>query len=234
MTGGSRQSTVLPPKAAARSPRHVGLLAAAVGLLAAACAGPDVTAGGDVYRVEIEACAGVSHQRATAMAVAPDLVATAAHTFESARGAVLKDVDGEPLSAEIVYLDLERDVALLTVGAPTERVFDFAAAADDMAVTIPTYADPEGVTIKEATVLRSVTATLDGEGRRQAVELSGTIDQGDSGAPVVDGDGRAVGMVFASSRRDDRGWAIAAAELESAIDALAAADGERPPSPCNS
>ena len=205
----------------------------ATALLVIGCSGTD-RAGGDVYRVEIEACAGVSHQRATAMAVGADLVATAAHTFEAARGAVLRTVDGDEVAAEIVYLDLERDVALLSIDGTSEQVFDLADAEVDTAVTIPTYADPEGVVVKEATVLRSVSATLDGEGERRAVELAATIDQGDSGAPVVNGDGRAVGMVFASSRQDDRGWAIAATELEAAMEELAATGGgERPPSRCN-
>jgi len=203
-------------------------------LLAAACSGSNTVTGGEVFRVEIEACAGVSHQRATAMAVGPDLVATAAHTFESGRRAILRTADGAEITAEIAYLDFDRDVALLSVDANVTRVFDLAEAADGTEVTIPTYADPDRIEIKEATVLRSVNATLDGEGRRRAVELSVPIDRGDSGAPVVDADGRAVGMVFAASRRDDRGWAVASSELEAAITAIADAGYEPPPSPCRS
>lgn len=197
--------------------------------------GSTLEAAGAVYRVEIEACAGVSsHQRATAMAVGPNLVATAAHTFETARGVVLRSVDGEQIDAEIVYLDLERDIALLAIDADNEQIFSLAEAVDDAEVTIPTYADPEGVELKEARVLRSVTATLDGEGRRRAVELAASIDQGDSGAPVVDDEGRAVGMVFASARREDRGWAVAAVELTKAIDAIASGETAPPPSRCRS
>ncbi|MDH5519511.1 MAG: serine protease [Acidimicrobiia bacterium] len=199
-----------------------------------ACSDSGTVAAGDVFRVEIEACAGVSHQRATAMAVGPDLVATAAHTFETARSALVRAVDGGEIAAEVVYLDLDSDVALLSVDAAPLRIFALTAADDGAEVTIPTYADADGVEIKQATVLRSVSATLDGEGRRQAVELSASIDPGDSGAPVVDADGRAVGMVFASSRRDDRGWAVAAAELEAAIAAVADEGHEPPPSRCRS
>ena len=122
----------------------------------------------------------------------------------------------------------------MSVDATPLRIFDLTAADDGAEVTIPTYADADGVAIKQATVLRSVSATLDGEGHRQAVELSASIDPGDSGAPVVDADGHAVGMVFASSRRDDRGWAVAAAELEAAIAAVADEGHEPPPSRCRS
>ncbi len=203
-------------------------------VLGAGCSASAGQVDGDVFRVEIEACAGVSHQRATAMAVGPGLVATAAHTFEAARGAVLRTIDGTEVPTDIVYLDLDRDVALLIVDSGVAQPFILAEAADGAEVTIPTYADAEGVEIKEATVLRSVTATLDGEGRRRAVELSVAIDRGDSGAPVVDVEGRAVGMVFASSRGDDRGWAVAASELEAALETVSAGDGEPLPSRCNS
>lgn len=232
MTGESRRRATNRGSNVHR-PAHarLGLTAAAL-MLAAACSGSSTVTGGEVFRVEIEACAGVSHQRATAMAVGPDLVATAAHTFESGRRAVLRTADGAETTAEIAYLDLDRDVALLSVDTTVTRIFDLAEAADGAEVTIPTYADPEGVEIKEATVLRSVNATLDGEGRRRAVELSVSIDRGDSGAPVVDENGRAVGMVFAASRRDDRGWALAASELEAAIAAVADDGYEPPPSPC--
>lgn len=210
-----------------------GLVTVAVALLfAGGCSDATAVSGGDVFRVEIEACGGASHQRATALAVGPDLVATAAHTFESARGAILRSVDGTEITTEIAYLDLDRDVALLTVDTNSMEVFDLAEAADGDEVTIPTYADPDGLEVKEATVLRSVRATLDGEGRRRAIELAASIGQGDSGAPVVDGEGRAVGMVFAAARRDDRGWAVAAAELEMAMAALTDDDYEPPPSRC--
>lgn len=210
-----------------------GLVTVAV-LSAVACSDDRAGPGGEVFRVEIEACAGVSHQRATALAVGPDLVATAAHTLESARGAVLRSGDGSEFTTEIVYLDLDRDIALLAVDSTLTDVFEFAAAADGQEVTIRTHADPDGPEDKEATVLRSVNATLDGEGRRRAVELAASIDQGDSGAPVVNSDGRAVGMVFATSRRDDRGWAVAATELEAALTALVDDGYQRPAGRCRS
>ncbi len=196
------------------------------------CADAEALGAGDVYRVEIEACAGVSHQRATAMAVGPGLAATAGHSFESARGVVLRDVDGSEVPSEIVYLDLARDVALLSLDVDDHQIYSFAEAEDGAGVTIPTYASADGVVEKEATILRSVNATLDGDGRRRAVELSASIERGDSGAPVVDGDGSAVGMVFAAARRDDRGWAIAAAELDDALEAYASGTTGPPPDRC--
>ncbi len=202
--------------------------------MAAGCSGVDAAPTGGIYRVEIEGCAGLSHQRATAMAVGPGLVATAAHTFEEARGAVLRDQSGQEHETKIVYLDLDRDIALLQVEATADSSFVLTAASDDLEVSIPTYADVDGIEVKEATVVRTVNATLDGEGERRALELIADIERGDSGAPVVDGDGQAVGMVFAASRRADRGWAVAAEEITEAMETLATGQVPTPASPCRS
>jgi len=212
MAGRNRRLKILRPAG----------LAAVVAWSLAGCSGSSAVSGdqdplGDVYRVEIEACAGINKQRATAMTVADGLVATAAHSLETARGAVLRNAAGAEVAAEVVYLDPDRDIALLAIEPSGNNVFVLAQADEGAAVTIRTYASPDGIEIKDGTVLRLVSATLDGVGRRQALELAVVIDLGDSGAPVIDGDGNAVGMVFASSRNGDRGWAVAAGELETAL-----------------
>jgi S1-C subfamily serine protease len=65
-----------------------------------------------------------------------------------------------------------------------------------------------------AQLLRRITANVrDAPGAaaqvRPALELRTTVEQGDSGAPVLDLNGRVVGMVFAqASDRDDRAYAL--------------------------
>jgi S1-C subfamily serine protease len=65
-----------------------------------------------------------------------------------------------------------------------------------------------------ATVRRVITARVrDAPGAavrvRPALELDAAVMQGDSGAPVLDGEGRVVGMVFAqASDREDRSYAL--------------------------
>ena len=67
--------------------------------------------------------------------------------------------------------------------------------------------------VVDTEVLRRARVTLDGEGRRLAYEVAADIERGDSGAPLLDADGRVAGIVFATSRRDEAGWVVAAAEL---------------------
>ena len=65
--------------------------------------------------------------------------------------------------------------------------------------------DGEAVTLS-APVRRRVTASIAGHSR-PALELAATVEPGDSGAPVLDAQGRVLGIVFA---RGSRGaWAVA-------------------------
>jgi S1-C subfamily serine protease len=146
-------------------------------------------------------------------------VATAAHTFDRAAGVKLRNVDGNEVTAEVVYADFDKDIALLTVDPPNNDVFDQGEPEDGATVRLISYDNAEtGPEVKDGVIIRTVTVTLDGEGRRQAIELQADIERGDSGGPVLDGKGRAVGMVFASSRAGERGWAVTLDEVAAEIE----------------
>ena len=72
-------------------------------------------------------------------------------------------------------------------------------------------------------VLRTITAHVrPAPGARSVVrpglELAVTVRRGDSGAPVLDADGRVVGVVFAqASDRDDLAYAVAAGALSAVL-----------------
>ena len=168
-------------------------------------------------------CEGQLERRATAVAVADDLVVTVAHTFVEARTVELHeggrngdgDEGGATWQAEILWLDVERDIAVLRV----DDVLPWLAlgdAEDGAEVDVVSAAKPT-IETKPAIILQHAAATLDGAGRRAALELEAEIQSGDSGAPVVAQGPTMVGMVFATARTADRGWAIAAKEIEAAL-----------------
>ena len=105
-------------------------------------------------------------------------------------------------------------VALMMVG-PLERLL--AEVTEWAAQT----ASGEGVSIREGTIRRLVTITLDGAGRRAGIELDVEIEPGDSGAPVLTVDDSIAGLVFATNRNAPTGWAIAASELRPVLGQLA-------------
>lgn len=203
---------------------------------------------GSVYRVEIEQCLGLRTLRATAFAVAspasgdpvstsnPDrttvarqweaqgpgsvVLVTAAHSFERASDVAVRDERDQLRQASLAFLDQAKDIAVLQIDptGPEDRAFSLTEPAPASSIEVVTFADIEGPAVKSGTVTRLVDATLDGEGRRRAVELAAIdIEPGDSGAPVVDQEGSAVAMVFAAARADDRAWATAAMEINDAV-----------------
>ena len=81
--------------------------------------------GAAVLRLIIDNCRGLTHQRATAVRVGENLALTVAHSFlvdDELSVAALEVFDGAGtgLSAEVVYIDPEIDVAILRLAEPGE------------------------------------------------------------------------------------------------------------------
>lgn len=169
-----------------------------------------------VVNVSLTSCADGSENRATAALIDEGLLLTAAHSFADARELSITTADGAPVAARLVHLDVERDLALVAIdgsASPTSTL-ELRDDGDDPADTARVVVFREGRVVTEPLdLLRRTEVTLDGVGRRQGIELGGVIEPGDSGAPIVDPSGRMIGMVFASSRNDDTGWAVAGSEL---------------------
>ncbi len=200
--------------------RRAALLAALLGLVLPACGAdepPDVEAA--VLRVSLASCQLNVENRATAVAIGGGLALTVAHSFDQADDVTLITADGSEWAAELVYLDRERDIALLsfasgTQGEPTVATLEVRSDDDEPAdeARIVVHRD-DATAVQSVQLLRRIAVTLDGEGRRNGIELGGVIEKGDSGAPVIDTSGRIIGLVFASSRGSETGWAIAGSEL---------------------
>jgi S1-C subfamily serine protease len=130
-------------------------------------------------------------ETATGFAIGGDEVMTVAHVLTS--GPVT--VDGHP--AKLVEVDEAADLAILSmpgVHAATLRTAT-VAAGDKTSV---------------GQVRRAITAHVDGQ-TRDAIELHADIRPGQSGTPVLSGDGRLAGVIFArSERRAHTAYAVTA------------------------
>lgn len=177
---------------AARARRAAAAALGGACLVAAGCGG---AASVEPLPVSVRA-GGLADERATAVATGDGRALTVAHVLDGARWV---RVGGRV--ARVVRVDARRDVAELAVPGLVAEPVRFARGAGTVTVRRLRGA-------VSARVLRRVTATLDGA-RRPALELDARVEPGDSGAPVVDADGRLVGLVFA--RGDDSAWAVALA-----------------------
>ena len=178
--------------------------AAVAAVVAVAGCGGGSAAAPAVYEVRVPTHG--SGRDATAFAVGGGRAVTVAHVLRAGHPVF---VGGR--RARVLRVDRRLDVALLAVDgmrAPAAGRGP-ARAGEPASVRVVRTGGPGSV---RATVRRTITARIGGRGR-PALELAAAVMPGDSGAPVVDADGRVVGMLFAQ--------ASGAATLAYALDARA-------------
>lgn len=155
-------------------------------------------------------CQGDKDSGASGIVIDDETVMTVAHAVVEAREVFVRDAALVWWRAEVRHIDRDRDLALLTVPGLRATTMAVASAQKGDAVTMV-----EGLTTGTATgnVLRRVQINTesigsDVETKRQGYELSLDVERGDSGAGLVDDQGRLVGVVFAqSNRRASVAWA---------------------------
>ncbi len=178
-----------------------------------------------LYRLTLDHCRITVPQLATAFRIDADTLLTAAHPLVDASAFTLTTADGEPVGVSVVVLAPERDLAVLRLDDPVapDGALPLAGAEvqPDDPVILPTFDSDRLLEEQSALAVRRAEVTVDGENPRRSIELEADIVSGDSGAPVVF-EGRAVGVVFASTRGSDRGWAVSLPEM---IEVLARDDG---------
>jgi S1-C subfamily serine protease len=133
--------------------------------------------------------------------------------------------DGRSLAAEVVLFDPERDVSILYV--PGLNLPSLAQASAARGTTGATIGYPGGgnETVSPAAVRTEIAAVgrdIYGENQvtRQIYVLSADIHPGNSGGPMVDASGRALGVVFANSTSDpSEGYALTDGEVAPDIQA---------------
>jgi S1-C subfamily serine protease len=173
-------------------------------------------------RVEALGCGGVN--LGSGFAVAPQQVLTNAHVVSGTR-AVSVTVSGErrPLEGRVVVFDPARDLAVLTV--PGLDLVPLLPGEGERGVTGAIMGYPGG---GPAEVIPAViNGAVHARGRdiyqenlvtREIWVLSGRARPGNSGGPLVDLEGRMLGVVFAGSvQRPGESYALTAAEAEPVI-----------------
>ncbi len=186
------------------------LAAAAVAVAGTAAAvvarsGPDPP---QVVAISVRPAAGPAEE-ATGVVLGPGRVLTVAHVLAAGGRVAVRGPDGAVRPASVLRTDPGLDLAVLGVrgiGGDSPSVADAATSARILVTR------DGAVRSLRATVRRRVTARLvdqAGRPRRPSLELAAAVRSGDSGAPVVSGDGRIVGIVYArSTRRAGTAYAV--------------------------
>jgi S1-C subfamily serine protease len=179
-------------------PRLALILACAA--LVAPFAVAEVTHPPAVVTVRVWSGAGLA-ERATGTVVGPGEVLTVDHVVAGSDRVEVHGSDGVRRTATVMRRRAALDLAVLRVPGATGPAVRFSEADEELRV----LTTREGVVrARPAGLRRRVVARLvdqPGRPRRPSLELAVTVAAGDSGAPVVDGDGDVVGVVYARSTR---------------------------------
>jgi S1-C subfamily serine protease/HEAT repeat protein len=174
----------------------------------------------------------------TGFLVRPGLLVTNAHVLE---GEIVQDLEvrfpsaprGErgPLSADLVYEDSLRDLAVLSVATrlpPIELADAYTFRKGDDVLTIGNPGAP-GDAVLENAVSRGVLSTQAEIDGRAFHQLGMSVNPGNSGGPVLDPQGRVIGVVtLRLANAEAVAFCVPLADLRGAVEAAAARAAERP------
>ena len=154
---------------------------------------------------------------------APDHVLTNAHVVAGVtQGPVVSTAGGTTYHASVVFYDPQVDVAVLYVPGLNLTPLQFAGQAQNGADAVvagyplnhPFTAVPARIGGTQRAVGPDIYQT--GQVTRQIYEISGVVEPGNSGGPLLSPSGSVYGVVFAAAvGTSDTGFALTAAEVAS-------------------
>jgi S1-C subfamily serine protease len=171
--------------------------------------------------VEGQACDRI--QEGTGFVAGENLVVTNAHVVAGENHTHIVTSDGRRLETTVVAFDPNRDLAVLrapALGLPPLAEAD--ARIDDRGAL---FGHPGGGPLRQAPVRIAEQIVASGSDithttptQREVFVLAAVTAPGDSGAPVVDADGRVVGVMFAYDiSRDSTAYALTRSELDAVL-----------------
>jgi S1-C subfamily serine protease len=184
-----------------------------------------------IVKVEGEGCGGIV--QGSGFVAGDDEVITNAHVVAGLNEPMVIDANGQH-DARVVWFNPELDLAVLRVRnlAGDPLILRSTLVNKGTATAIVGFPGGEGFRAEPAAVLEAFTAVgrdiyNHGRTERRVYSLKGTVEQGNSGGPVIAADGSVIGVLFAkSSTYDQVGYALTG---DQAADALAQAVHQNTP-----
>jgi len=176
------------------------------------------------YKIESKGCNGLVD--GSGFPIGSDMLVTAAHVVAGTRDTqVLPATDRRSYKGTVIYMDTDKDIAIIRVSLPGKVFFveDEHAArnTDGAAIGYPGGGKRKisPARVRSRTQARGYDIYSQGTVTRTIYVLHAEVRQGNSGGPLVDTDGRIRGMVFAASREDpNESYALAENEIFRAVD----------------
>lgn len=149
-------------------------------------------------------------------------VLTNAHVVAGTRSVeVVRSSNGQTVDARVVVFDPDRDIAVLAVPGLDVPALDFASrpAPQGTPAVVVGYPQDGPYTVRSArvrttTTVRGTNIYGNGDIRREIYSVRAVVRSGNSGGPMLDYDGRVLGMVFATALDSpDTGFVLTDGEI---------------------
>ncbi|WP_022894113.1 MarP family serine protease [Agromyces subbeticus] len=149
--------------------------------------------------------------------VAPDRIVTNAHVVAGVNEPII-EAPGQPaIAGRVVAFDAANDLAMIAVEGLATPPIALATATPGQEVAVAGYPFGGPFELRPANVMSSGPLTIQTAGTtttRDVVTLAAEVDHGNSGGPVLTGDGTVGGVIFAKSETvDNVGFAIPTSTL---------------------
>ena len=188
-----------------------------------------LTAASDsVMRINGTAEACRQNQSGSGFVAAEGLVVTNAHVVAGVDEPLVESPGGRTYRGDVVYFDPDTDLAVISapdLPAAPLQTGDYAADGD--LTTFMGY--PLGGPFKSSSATvqgLGYTSTVSEEGQpsvpREVYQLAADVQQGNSGGPLLDQDGRVIGVIFAKASGGETGYALSLTELDPVLGQLGA------------
>lgn len=194
---------------------------------------PDRSGLESTVHIRSEACP--PPHEGTGATVGPELVVTAAHTVVGAERLTVTSAKGDTFTGFPVVVDTDLDYAVVRVPGLDAEPLPLATGsrpAAERVLLFRTGRRPEAASVEF--LMPVVMATTDiyreGEVNRQAFEITFAAQPGDSGAVVLDGEGRVTGIVISVSVEEPVTFVLDVSEWAQSVGG--APDEVAPPGRC--
>ena len=160
--------------------------------------------------------------------VAPDRIVTNAHVVAGVTEPIV-EAPGQPaVPGRVVSFDPEHDLALIAVDGLATPPLALATPSLGQEVAVAGYPFGGPFELRPANIMSSGPLSIRTDGitsTRDVVTLAADVDHGNSGGPVLTGDGEVAAVVFAKSESvDNVGFAIPTSTLSPLADAAPGLD----------
>lgn len=154
--------------------------------------------------------------------VKENMIITNAHVVKDYKSVTVKLYDGTTVRGTVQKTDTEKDLALIEVD---RKMVPLEISSDDLKIGQEVYAigAPKDMTY---TMTKGIISALDRKLRNNTyVQIDASVNEGNSGGPLVDENGRAVGVItLKASNAEGIGFAIKAKDVNAFIANEAAAN----------